>query len=149
ARPQGFGNSSGTAASTWCSPTPPADLQRGMDGHVPPELQSDPRYQEWLRCQNRQKTPQANARAQSPGGGSASGWPSNPPNGPTYANVQGSNYPTPVVAYHLPMTATDFIPALPGHPFIEQYLQSQPLTNEQRAAIRQAFNEMSFRTARE
>jgi hypothetical protein len=40
-------NSSGT----WCSPLPPYELMRGMDGHVPPELQSDPRYQEWLRCQ--------------------------------------------------------------------------------------------------
>jgi hypothetical protein len=45
-------NSSG-AMSTGCFPLPPPDLMRGMDGHVPPELQSDPRYQEWLRCQNR------------------------------------------------------------------------------------------------
>ena len=39
-------------ATTWCSPLPPSDLMRGADGHVPPELQGDPRYQEWLRCQN-------------------------------------------------------------------------------------------------
>jgi hypothetical protein len=38
-------NSSGPPSSTWCSPLPPPDLMRGMDGHVPPELQSDPRYQ--------------------------------------------------------------------------------------------------------
>jgi hypothetical protein len=149
ARTQRFGNSSGATPSTWCSPMPPADLQRGMDGHVPPELQSDPRYQAWLRCQNGQNTPQANTRAQSPSGSSASGWPSSPSDAPAYANVQGSHYPTPAVAQHLPMTATDFTPALPGHPLVEQYLQSQPLTNEQRAVIRQAFGEMSSRIATE
>jgi hypothetical protein len=149
AQTQRLGNSSGATPSTWCSPMPPADLQRGMDGHVPPQLQSDPRYQEWLHCQNRQNTPQANARTQAPGGPSASGWSSGPSGMPAYANVQGSSYPTPVVAHHLPMTATDFTPALPGHPFIEQYLQSQPLTNEQRAALRQAFGEMSSRIAKD
>jgi hypothetical protein len=117
------GNSSGTTPSNWCSPLPPPELQRGADGHVPPELQGDPRYQEWLRCQNRQSTPQANA--------------------------QGSNFPTPIVAYHLPMTATDFTPALPGHPIVDQYLQSLPLTDAQRAGMRQAFDEMTARTAQE
>src|SRR5438128_2436142 len=29
---------------------PPFELQRGADGHVPPELQGDPRYQAYLRC---------------------------------------------------------------------------------------------------
>jgi hypothetical protein len=42
----------GAPSTGYCSPLPPPDLMRGMDGHVPPELQSDPRYQEWLRCQN-------------------------------------------------------------------------------------------------
>ena len=123
AQTQRSGNSSGATPSTWCSPLPPPELQRGADGHVPPELQRDPRYQEWLRCRNGQNAPQA--------------------------IVQGSNYPTPIVAYHLPMTATDFTPALPGHPLVDQYLQSLPLTDEQRAGFRQAFDEMSRRTANE
>jgi hypothetical protein len=41
----------GGTPSNYCSPRPPVALQRGMDGHVPPELQGDPRYQAWLRCQ--------------------------------------------------------------------------------------------------
>jgi hypothetical protein len=102
-------NSSGPPSSTWCSPLPPPDLMRGMDGHVPPELQSDPRYQTWLRCQNRQST----------------------------------HAPPAVVAQHLPMAATDFIPAVPGHPFVEQFLMSQPYTDEQRAALRLIGNEVS------
>jgi hypothetical protein len=48
--PLGGGYTGGTP-SNWCSPRPPVALQRGMDGHVPPELQGDPRYQAWLRCQ--------------------------------------------------------------------------------------------------
>jgi hypothetical protein len=127
------GNSSGATPSTWCSPLPPPELQRGADGHVPPELQGDPRYQAWLQCKNGQNTPQANMQAQPP----------------AYVNLPGSNYPTPPVAYHLPMAATDFTPALPGHPFVEQYLQSQPLTGEQRFVILQDFGEMLARTAKE
>jgi hypothetical protein len=127
------GTASGGTPSNWCSPLPPPELQRGADGHVPPELQGDPRYQAWLRCKNGQNTPQANMPAQPP----------------AYVNAPGSNYPTPILAYHLPMTATDFTPALPGHPFVEQYLQSQPLTDEQRFAIFQNFGEMAARTARD
>src|SRR4029077_15074441 len=41
---QGQTQRPGGTPSNWCSPTPPADLQRGADGHVPPALQSDPRY---------------------------------------------------------------------------------------------------------
>jgi hypothetical protein len=107
-------NSSGSPPSTWCSPLPPSDLRRGMDGHVPPELQSDPRYQAWLGCQNRQST----------------------------------HAPPTAVARHLPMAATDFIPAVPGHPYVEQFLLSQPYTDEQRAALRLQFDEISARVAR-
>jgi hypothetical protein len=106
-------NSSGSPPSTWCSPLPPSDLRRGMDGHVPPELQSDPRYQAWLGCQNRQST----------------------------------HAPPTAVARHLPMAATDFIPAVPGHPYVEQFLLSQPYTDEQRAALRLQFDEISARVA--
>ena len=135
ARTRSLGNATGTTPSNWCSPLPPADLMRGVDGHVPPELQSDPRYQDWLRCKGGQNTPQANM-------------PAHPPNAPANATMQGSNYPTPVVAHHLPITATDFTPAVPGHPAIEQYLQSQPFTDQQKAVIRQAFDEMSSRVAK-
>jgi hypothetical protein len=127
------GNASGATPSNWCSPLPPPELQRGADGHVPPELQGDPRYQAWLQCKNGQNTPQAAMPAQPP----------------AYVNAPGSNYPTPIMAYHLPPAATDFTPALPGHPFVEQYLQSQPLTDEQRQVILLDFDEMAARTARD
>jgi len=118
---QGARNASGGAPSNYCSPLPPADLQRGADGHVPPELQGDPRYQAWLHCQGGQSAPPGNAQG----------------------------YATPPVANHLPVTATDFTPAMPGHPFVDRFLQSQPLTGEQRGALRGAFDEMSSRIARE
>lgn len=106
-------NSAGSPPSTWSSPLPPSDLRRGMDGHVPPELQSDPRYQAWLRGQNTQSTHVAPAAG----------------------------------AQHLPIAATDFIPPVPGHPYVEQFLRSQPYTDEQRAALRLQFDEMSARVA--
>lgn len=109
AQTRGFGSSS----STYCPPRPPSDLMRGMDGHVPSELQGDPRYQAWLRCHNGQST----------------------------------SAPTVAVAQHLPMEATDFTPAAPGHPLVEQILLSQPYTDEQRAALRLQFDEISARVA--
>jgi hypothetical protein len=121
--------SSGTP-SNWCSPLPPADLQRGADGHVPPELQGDPRYQAWLHCQNGQNAPQTNTPVQ-----------------PPIAST-GGIWPTPIVAHHLPMTATDFRPASNGHPFVEQLLLSKPIPDDQRAILRQAFLEMSSRIAK-
>jgi hypothetical protein len=120
---------SGAAASTMCDPLPPADLQRGADGHVPPQLQADPRYQAWLHCHQGQGAPQAHAAE-------------------SIASGPGGKYPTPVVASHLPMAATDFRPVVYGHPLLEQYLTSQPFTPQQRAAVRQAFGEMSARVAR-
>ena len=124
-------NASGTSRPT-CDPLPPPDLQRGVDGHVPPELQGDPRYQAWLRCRQGQGVPQAS-------GGT------NPLQ--ASAGVSGGYYPTPVVQYHLPMTATDFTPVVQGHPILEQFLTSQPFTPQQRAQLRQAFMEMSVRVA--
>jgi hypothetical protein len=121
-------HSSGAPGPT-CDPLPPVDLQRGVDGHVPPELQGDPRYQAWLRCHQGQVAPQSTAMTAVAGG-------------------PGGRYPTPAVASHLPMTATDFRPAVYGHPLLEQYLGSQPFTPQQRAAVRQAFAEMSARVAR-
>jgi hypothetical protein len=121
---------SAAGASTMCDPLPPVDLQRGADGHVPPQLQGDPRYQAWLRCHQGQAAPQATAAAASVAGGS------------------GGRYPTPLVASHLPMAATDFRPVVYGHPLVEQYVTSQPFTPQQRSAVRQAFAEMSVRVGR-
>jgi hypothetical protein len=129
-----------SSGAPMCDPLPPIDLQRGVDGHVPPELQGDPRYQAWLRCRQGQGASQTPAAAAS--GTSRSG-----PNGSATARASAGNYPTPVVPAHLPITATDFRPAVNGHPFIEQYLGAQPFTPQQRAAVRQAFAEMSARVA--
>src|SRR5262249_1161851 len=120
-------NGSGAAPSTMCDPLPPIELQRGVDGHVPPELQGDPRYQAWLRCRQGQAASQAPA-ATPPNGG-------NPFYAPSSVPVPGGNYPTPVVQYHLPLTATDFVPAAYGHPFLEQYLRSQPFNPQQQAGL--------------
>jgi hypothetical protein len=87
---------------------PPADLQRGADGHVPPELQGDPRYQEYLRC--KQGIP--------PQGASTAGAPQ-----------------FPVATQHLPITATDFIPARPGHPTVDEAIANMTITPEQRQQV--------------
>jgi hypothetical protein len=99
---------------------PPADLQRGMDGHVPPELQGDPRYQEYLRCKQ--------------------GHP--PSQGASASAVQ----PAPA-ASHLPLTATDFVPARPGHPAIDQAIDGMSLTVEQRQQLRAQVDEAFRRVA--
>lgn len=130
-----YGNSS-PAPANYCSPVPPADLQRGADGHVPPELQGDPRYQAWLRCNGMQGAAQSNTQPQMQ------------PQVQAAIPSTGGNYPTPIVAHHLPMSATDFA-ASNGHPFIEQLLQSKPIPDDQRAILRAAFLEMSARIAKE
>ena len=99
---------------------PPFELQRGVDGHVPPELQGDPRYQAYLRC--RQAHPERDVRTM--------------PQAPAAAPVA-----------HLPITATDFVPALPGHPFVDQAIAGMALTPEQRLQIRQGAEELFRRVA--
>lgn len=47
------GSSSGPASCM-----PPYEVQRGPSGVVPPQLQGDPRYQEYLRCRQGQSSPQ-------------------------------------------------------------------------------------------
>lgn len=145
------GTSGGTPAG-WCDPLPPFDLQRGADGHVPPELQSDPRYQQWLRCRQGQGQGQGAAQTRSaavppPRGAPAAGWPSAPSYAPASAEASESSYPTPESARHTPMAATDFVPAVNGHPAVEQILRSMPLTAEQRTALARAFMQMSGRIA--
>jgi hypothetical protein len=87
---------------------PPVDLQRGVDGHVPPELQGDPRYQEYLRC--KQGVP--------------------PPNASTAGATQ-----FPVAAYHLPITATDFVPARLGHPTVDEAISNMSITPAERQKV--------------
>jgi hypothetical protein len=84
---------------------PPADLQRGPDAHVPAELQGDPRYQEYLRC--KQGIP------------------------PQDASTAGAPQ-FPVATRHLPITATDFLPARPGHPTVDEAIANMSIPPEQR-----------------
>jgi len=113
--------SGGAASPAPC--LPPFELQRGVDGHVPPELQGDPRYQAYLRC--RQAHPERDVRTmpQSPG-------------------------PAAAAVAHLPITATDFVPARPGHPFVDQAIAGMAaLTPEQRMQMRNGAEEMFRRVA--
>jgi hypothetical protein len=87
---------------------PPADLQRGADGHVPPELQGDPRYQEYLRC--KQGIP--------------------PSQGAPNSAAQQI-----LPARHFPITATDFVPTRRGHPIADQAIDGMSITPEQRQQL--------------
>jgi len=119
--------SGGGAASSGPAPClPPFELQRGVDGHVPPELQGDPRYQAYLRC--RQAHPERDVRTM--------------PQGPATAS------PAALPGGHLPITATDFVPARPGHPFVDQAIAGMTaLTPEQRVQMRNGAEDMFRRVA--
>lgn len=99
---------------------PPFDLQRGVDGHVPPELQGDPRYQEYLRCKQGASAP-GSAPAQGPGMAT----PASPP-----------------ATAHLPISASDFIPAKPGYPSIDQAISNMDATPAQRQQLHEMVDEM-------
>jgi len=118
-RPLGAG---GGAAPTGPPPClPPFELQRGVDGHVPPELQGDPRYQAYLRCREASPARDVRTMPQTPAG-------------------------SPVA--HLPITATDFVPARPGHPFVDQAIAGiAGLTPEQRVQVRNGAEELFRRVA--
>jgi hypothetical protein len=118
---------SGGGASAGPAPClPPFELQRGVDGHVPPELQGDPRYQAYLRC--RQAHPERDVRTM--------------PQGPTTAA------PAAMPVGHLPITATDFVPVRPGHPFVDQAIAGMTaLTPEQRVQMRNGAEDMFRRVA--
>jgi len=111
--------SGGNASPASCMP--PYELQRGVDGHVPPELQGDPRYQAYMRCRQGQASPQS-VRA-------APGLPSLPA-GP-----------------HLPISATDFVPVQQGHPVVDQAIANLTLTPEQRQQLHNGVDEMFRRVA--
>jgi hypothetical protein len=116
------GATAGSGAGTSPAPClPPFELQRGVNGQVPPALQGDPRYQQYLRCRQ--------------GQGSAQQSPS------------GSTSPTAAAAPHLPITATDFMPAHPGHPVVDQAIVNMPITPEQRQQLRRGIEAMFQRVA--
>jgi hypothetical protein len=114
-----IGGSGGAAAPAPC--LPPYELQRGVDGHVPPELQGDPRYQAYLRC--RQGSPAARDVRTTP---------------------QGPSLPS---GSHLPITATDFVPGRPGRPFVDQAIAGMRLAPEQRTQLRNGVEELFRRVA--
>ncbi len=111
--------SGGNPPTTMC--LPPFDLQRGLDGHVPPELQGDPRYQAYLRCRQGQ-----------------SGAQTAPPAPETPFLPAGR---------HLPISATDFVPVLRGHPVVEESIANLAITPEQRLQLRVGVAEMFRRVA--
>jgi hypothetical protein len=139
---------SGTTPSNWCSPLPPPELQRGADGHVPAELQGDPRYQEWLRCRQGQGAASTGTARPDRTAPAASGAPGNASTASASDGAIGSSYPTPRSNHHVPMAITDYVPAVQGHPAVEQMLASMPLAPGQRSELRQAFADMSRRLAR-
>jgi hypothetical protein len=112
----GSPTSGGARAFNPANCMPPADLQRGADGHVPPELQGDPRYQEYLRCKQ--------------------GIPPNSTGAPGAASAPAASRTT-----HLPITATDFVPARPGHPTIDQAISNMSITPEQRQQLHDRVDE--------
>jgi len=110
-----FSLSSGTVAPPVC--LPPYQLQRGLNGVVPPELQGDPRYQEYLRCLQRQSRPSSKARAT-----------------PQYASA-------PVVR-HQPINISDYVPVMSGHPIIEQALSTFQINPQQRLLLHNLVDEV-------
>ena len=164
-------SSSSVGPASPASCMPPVDLQRGVDGHVPPALQGDPRYQEYLRCRQGESNPQ-NGRPTSASPASCmppvdlqrgvdghvppalQGDPryqeylrcrqgeSNPQNGrPTSASP---SFPIP---QHLPIAVTDFVPAQQGHPIVDQAIGNMSITSEQRVLLRNAVQELFNRVA--
>lgn len=119
------GTSSGTSGTSTApaSCMPPYELQRGPSGVVPPELQGDPRYQQYLRCRQGQSNPQS-ARPR--------------PGAPSFPAAQ-----------HLPLTATDFVPAQNGHPIVDQAIANMHIALEQRRQLRDAAELMFNRVATE
>jgi hypothetical protein len=65
---------------------------------------------------------------------------------PAVSNAPTVDY-TPPAVNHIPMTATDFVPIVRGHPAVDQILFSMPITPRQRAQLRLEFADMSDRIA--
>ena len=117
-------SSSGGGVQNPATCMPPVDLQRGVNGQVPPQLQGDPRYQEYLRCKQGAVSAAHKARRATR----------------RHPLMQGGQ--------HLPLTATDFVPAGPGHPVVDQTIGSMALTDEQRVQLRQGVETLFDRVAK-
>jgi hypothetical protein len=120
----GISSSTSGTSSGPASCMPPYELQRGPSGVVPPQLQGDPRYQQYLRCKQGQANP-ANPQSVR----SAPGMPSFP------------------AGQHLPLAATDFVPARNGHPIVDQAIADMPIALEQRRQLRDAIEQTFNRVA--
>jgi hypothetical protein len=119
-----LGGISSSTSGTSSGPAPcmpPYELQRGPSGVVPPQLQGDPRYQQYLRCRQGQANPQSVRTTP----GAAPSFPA---------------------AQHLPLAATDFVPARNGHPIVDQAIADMPIALEQRR-LRDAIELMFNRVA--
>jgi hypothetical protein len=117
------GLGSGGAASTYCMP--PYELQRGADGHIPPELQGDPRYQEYLRCMQHHPGYNPNATAV-----------------PAPQNVPSA------VAQHQPINISDFAPVQPGHPVADQAMATMTVNPQQRQIIQNSVDQVFSQVAK-
>jgi hypothetical protein len=117
----GISSSTSGTTSAPASCMPPYELQRGPSGVVPPELQGDPRYQQYLRCRQGQSNPQSVRST---------------PGAPSFPAAQ-----------HLPLAATDFVPARNGHPIVDQAIADMPIAPEQRRQLRDAIELMFNRVA--
>ena len=115
-------NASGTSTAP-ASCMPPYELQRGPSGVVPPELQGDPRYQQYLRCRQGLSNPQSTRSR---------------PGAPPFPATQ-----------HLPLQATDFVPAQIGHPVVDRAIADIPIGVAQRRQLRDAVESTFNRVAAE
>jgi len=91
---------------------PPYELQRGANGIVPPELQGDPRYQAYLRCLKGSSAP--------------------------VAFPQNAQEPAPVAVQHQPISVSDFVPTMPGHPVAEQAIAGMQIDAQQRQIMQKS-----------
>jgi hypothetical protein len=116
---------------------PPIELQRGVDGHVPPELQGDPRYQQYLRCRQGQPDQQYVAPT--------------PPSGPSASTAPPARYDpqVPAAQLHAPIFISDFVPATYGHPLIDQSIATMGLSFREQVSLRSAVNETFAHVANE
>jgi hypothetical protein len=124
--------SGGGAASTPPTCVAPYDLIHGMAGLVPPQLQGDPRFQEYLRCRygDVQITPaMANVNLLIPVKPAPGYVPGSPQSSANAAETPA--------AVHLPPGATDFVPAVYGHPNVDRQIAVLQVSEAQRARITQ------------
>lgn len=113
------GTHAGSSVPNPANCMPPADLQRGADGHVPPELQGDPRYQEYLRC----RQGLSNTQSAAPTAGA-----------PAFPAEQ-----------HLPITLSDFVPVFQGHPIVDQSIANLQISPGDRQKL---YNAVDYTFAR-